>query len=309
MVISMEGCRNNLMVIIDGHAYAHRAFHAISSLSSPDGLPTNAIYGFIRALDKIIERFKPTHLLVVWDGGLDNERKASLPEYKENRPPMPGSLETQIGLILEYLEKAHIPYFYRQGVEADDWIATVAVKASTCGMNVIIASMDKDFMQLVSDKIGLFNPADKSEKIWTEKDVMEKTGVEPMRIVDLLSLVGDDVDNIPGVDGIGPKTAAALLNKFDSIEGIYNNINNVTPDRLRSKLIESKDVVMRNRDLIRLYTALPFEFNLEDYRLKDRDEDALREFYRRLGFKSLLNENRKNSLQGCFAFDTEKIIV
>jgi DNA polymerase-1 len=299
----MEDRKNNLFVIVDGHAYAHRAFHAIAPLSSPDGQPTNAVYGFIRMLDKLTEKLKPTHLLVVWDGGLDEERKASLPEYKENRPPMPKSLESQIDLIFEFLEKARIPYFYRQGVEADDWIATVAKKTADAGVRVVIASMDKDFMQIVSDKIGLFNPNDKSEKVWDENAVFAKTGVKPEQIVDWLSLIGDSVDNIPGVEGVGTKTAAALLNKFGSIDGIYKNINLVTPEKLRIKLIESQEIVKRNRDLIRLYTDLPYEFNLDDFKVRERDEAALQEFYRRLGFKSLLNENQPDKLQGCFAFD------
>lgn len=307
--MSVEGRRDNLFVVVDGHAYAHRAFHAIAQLNAPDGQPTNAVYGFIRMLDKIIEKLNPTHLLVVWDGGLDEERKASLPEYKKNRPPMPKSLETQIDLIFEYLDRARIPYFYREGVEADDWIATVAKKASESGVNVVLASMDKDFMQLVSDKIGLFNPNDRSEKVWTEKDVIAKTGVKPEQIVDWLSLIGDSVDNIPGVEGVGPKTAASLLNKFGSVEGIYNNINQVTPERLRLKLIEAQDVVEKNRALIKLYTNLPYEFNLDDCRLKAPDEVSLKEFYKRLGFKSLLNDCQQDSLQQSFVFEAEKNFV
>lgn len=307
--MSLEGRKNNLFVIVDGHAYAHRAFHAIGNLNAPDGQPTNAVYGFIRMLDKIVEKLRPTHLLVVWDGGLDAERKASLPEYKQNRPPMPRNLESQIDLIFEYLDKARIAYFYREGVEADDWIATVAKRANQSGLDVVIASMDKDFMQLVSDRIRLFNPNDKSEKVWDEHDVIAKTGVKPVQVVDYFSLIGDSVDNIPGVEGVGPKTAASLLNKFGSIEGIYSNINQITPEKLRIKLIEAQDIVKKNRDLIRLYADLPYNFNLDDCKLKERDEAALQEFYKRLGFKSLLNEGRSDLFQGRFAFDVEKSVA
>jgi len=270
--------------------YAHRAFHAIAPLSSPDGQPTNAVYGFIKMLQKLVEKLKPSHLLVVWDGGLDEERRDSLPEYKTNRPPMPKSLESQIDLIFDYLNRARIPTFYKEGVEADDWIATVAAKTAQQGIFTVIASADKDFMQLVSDNIGLVNPNDRSEKVWTRKEVIEKAGVVPEQIVDWLSLVGDSVDNIPGVEGIGAKTAANLLREFKSIEGIFENIDRIPSDKIRKRLLESRDIIERNRELIRLYTDMEGEFNLDDYRYQEPDEQALKEFYNKLGFKSLLKE-------------------
>ncbi|MGC8828897.1 MAG: 5'-3' exonuclease [Verrucomicrobiia bacterium] len=279
-----------LLLIVDGNMYAHRAFYAIAPLSSPDGQPTNAVYGFIKMLQKLIERLKPTHLLVVWDGGLSQERKDSLPEYKTNRPPMPKSLESQIDLIFEYLKRARIPSFYKEGVEADDWIATVATKAAKAGIFTVIASADKDFMQLVSDKIGLVNPNDRSEKVWRREDVVEKTGVTPEQIVDWLSLVGDSVDNIPGVEGIGIKTASNLLHEYGSIEAIFENIHKLKSEKTRNSLLESKELIERNRDLIRLYTDMGGEFNLDNYKYQEPDEAALKEFYKKLGFKSLLNE-------------------
>ncbi|MGC8744198.1 MAG: 5'-3' exonuclease [Verrucomicrobiia bacterium] len=285
-----ERNRQQLLLIVDGNMYAHRAFHAIAPLSSPDGQPTNAVYGFIKMLQKLVEKLKPSHLLVVWDGGLDKERRDSLPEYKTNRPPMPRSLESQIDLIFDYLNRARIPTFYKEGVEADDWIATVAAKTAQQGISTVIASADKDFMQLVSDNIGLVNPNDRSEKVWTRQDVIEKAGVAPEQIVDWLSLVGDSVDNIPGVEGIGAKTAANLLREYKSVEGIFENIDRISSDKIRNRLLESRDIIERNRELIRLYTNMEGEFNLDDYKYQEPDEQALKEFYKKLGFKSLLNE-------------------
>src|SRR6185503_6264728 len=208
------------LLIVDGHAYAYRAFHAIRELRSPAGQPTNAIYGFIKMLAKMRARLSPSHLIVVWDGGLSAERMAALPEYKAQRPEMPADLGQQIDEIIRYLEAANIASFCRDGVEADDYIACLARRAHNADMDVVIASSDKDFMQLVLPGIGLLNPNDKTETVWTADQVRAKTGVEPSQIVDWLSLLGDSVDNIPGVPGVGPKTAADLLPQFGSVAAL-----------------------------------------------------------------------------------------
>lgn len=208
------------LLIVDGHAYAYRAFHAIRQLNGPDGSPTNAIYGFIKMLAKMHPAVQPTHQCVVWDGGLSAERMAALPEYKSQRPPMPGDLERQIPEIETYLEAARIPSFVNDGVEADDWIASQAGCAASYGVDVVIASADKDFLQLVSPRIGILNPNDKTETVWRAEQVRAKTGLEPEQVVDWLSLIGDAVDNIAGVPGVGPKTATDLLKQFESIDQI-----------------------------------------------------------------------------------------
>src|SRR5713101_8615496 len=155
------------LLLVDGHAYAYRAFHAIRQLSSPTGAATNAIYGFIKMLDKMQARLAPTHLLVVWDGGLAAERMAALPEYKSQRPPMPDSLEEQIAALNRYLDAAGIAALCQEGVEADDWIASVARQAVAAGLAVVIASSDKDFLQLVSPRVGLLNPNVNSKETGT----------------------------------------------------------------------------------------------------------------------------------------------
>src|SRR5262245_48551136 len=181
--------RTPRLLLVDGHAYAYRAFYAIRSLHSPTGAPTNAIYGFIKMLDKMRVQIAPSHLAVVWDGGLAAERMAELPSYKENRPPTPPDLEQQLDGIMSYLQAARCPSLLREGVEADDWIAAIARRAAAQGLFVLIASSDKDFMQLVSEQVGLVNPQDKTEKIWTPADVQAKTNVRPEQIIDWLSLI------------------------------------------------------------------------------------------------------------------------
>lgn len=286
--------KSNRLLIVDGHAYAYRAFHAIRELSSPTGAPTNAIYGFIKMLAKLQMQIEPSHAVVVWDGGLSSERTAEHPDYKAQRPPMPESLGEQIGQIGGYLSAAGLATCCRDGVEADDWIASLALHGAE-RMPVVIASSDKDFMQLVSPRIGLVNPNDKSEKVWAAADVFAKAGVLPEQVVDWLALVGDAVDNIPGVPGVGPKTATDLLSRFGSVEGIYSRIQEVTSSRLKQNLHESKEAVIRNQRLIRLKPdGLAAE--LDALELKPVDVGRLRMLYAQWGFKTMLAQLETLSL-------------
>jgi len=224
------------LLLIDGHAYAYRAFYAIRELRSPSGSPTNAIFGFIKMLTKMRGALAPTHLMAVWDGGLSAERLAALPEYKAQRPEMPADLGPQIDEIVSYLQAAGLASFCQAGVEADDYIACLARRAADAGWDVVIASSDKDFMQLVSPKIGLLNPNDKTETVWTAEQVRNKAGVGPSHIVDWLALIGDSVDNIPGVPGVGPKTAAELLRQFGSVAALYLRLGEVKSEKMRAAL-------------------------------------------------------------------------
>jgi DNA polymerase-1 len=276
------------LLIVDGHAYAYRAFHAIRGLRSPSGAPTNAIYGFVKMLAKMRAAIQPTHLMVVWDGGLSAERTAALPEYKAHRPEMPDDLKPQFDEIVSYLNAAGVASFCRDGVEADDYIACLARRAADAGLAAVIASSDKDFMQLVSARVGLLNPNDKSETVWTDEQVCAKAGVEPLQIVDWLSLMGDSVDNIPGVPGIGPKTAAGLLNQFGSVAELFRRLDEVKSERVRGALRGSADAVRRNRELVRLRDDLPCDFSPAELAERPADAGRLRELFARWGFKGML---------------------
>ena len=276
------------LLIVDGHAYAYRAFYAIRGLRSPSGGPTNAIYGFVKMLAKMRAALKPTHLTVVWDGGLSADRTAVLPEYKAHRPEMPEDLRPQLDEMVSYLKAAGIASFCRDGVEADDYIACLARRAADSGMAVVIASSDKDFMQLVSARVGLLNPGDKSETVWADEQVRNKTGVEPSQIVDWLSLTGDSVDNIPGVPGVGPKTAADLLSRFGSVAELFGRLDEVKSEKLRGALRESADAVRRNHGLVRLRDDLPCDFSPAELAEKPVDAGQLRGLFTRWGFKGLL---------------------
>jgi DNA polymerase-1 len=283
----------NRLLIVDGHAYAYRAFYAIRELRSPSGQPTNAIYGFVKMLAKMRESVQPTHLMVVWDGGLSAARVADLPEYKAQRPEMPDDLRPQFDGIVSYLQAAGVASFRRDGVEADDYIACLARHATAADMTVVIASADKDFMQLVSPGVGLLNPNDKSETIWTQEQVRAKTGVEPAQIVDWLGLMGDSVDNIPGVPGVGPKTAADLLNRFGSVAGVYARLTEVKSEKLREALRVSAAAVQRNLKLVRLQDDLPCDFSPAALTEKPADAGRLAELFRQWGFNGMLKALEK----------------
>jgi len=278
----------NRLLIVDGHAYAYRAFYAIRELRSPDGRPTNAIFGFVKMLAKMRAGLAPTHLIVVWDGGLSAERVASLPAYKAQRPEMPDDLKPQLDGIVSYLKAAGVASFQRSELEADDYIACLARHATQAGMSVVIASADKDFMQLVSPQIGLLNPNDKSETVWTHEQVRAKTGVAPAQVVDWLALMGDSVDNIPGVPGVGPKTAADLLNRFGSVAGLYARLEEVKSEKLREALRCSAADVQRNLRLVRLHDHLPCELVPDDLVEKPADAGRLAGLFRQWGFNGLL---------------------
>jgi DNA polymerase-1 len=277
------------LLIVDGHAYAYRAFHAIRELHSPSQQPVNAIFGFIKMLGKLRAFLKPDAVVVVWDGGLSEERLRDLPGYKANRPPMPDSLGRQIDEIQQYLAAVGTASICQDGVEADDYIGSLAVHPDRREQRVVIASSDKDFMQLVTDHVGLVNPGDKIESIWGHERVMEKAGVAPGQIVDWLSLIGDSVDNIPGVPGVGTKTATSLLQKFKSLEGIYGGLADVSSERIRKSLADHKEAVFRNRTLIRLNTRLEVVANANLLPGAPKPE-VLRELFTHWGFRSMLAE-------------------
>lgn len=276
-----------VLLLIDGHAHAYRAFHAIRNLTGPDGAPTNALFGFVKAVEKLLGTWQPTHVAGVWDGGLAEERTAVLPGYKANRPPMPDALAAQMDGLMEWLEARGCLSLCQNGVEADDWIARLAAVGRENGARVLISTSDKDFMQLVSEDVQLINPADRDGVPTDPAAVRTRTGVEPAQIVDWLSLVGDSVDNIPGVPGVGPKTAAALLQQFGTCEAVYSGLREVAPERVRQALEIAREDVVRNQALVRLDPSVGRHVPWADLQLKPSDSARLGGLYERWGFRSL----------------------
>ncbi len=241
-------------------------------------------------LAKMRATVKPTHLIVVWDGGLSAERRAALPEYKAQRPEMPADLTGQLDEIGRYLTAANIASYCGDGIEADDYIACLTQAAAQAGWEVVIASADKDFMQLVAPGTGLLNPNDKSETIWTAVQVRAKTGVAPEQMVDWLSLLGDSVDNIPGVPGVGPKTATELLRQFGSVVELYRRLDEVKSPRIRAALQAAEADVRRNQKLVRLQADLACEFSPAALAEQPPNAGRLMELFDAWGFRSLRAE-------------------
>ena len=269
---------------------------AIGELSSPAGKPTNCIYGFIKMLAKMESRVEPTHLVVVWDAGLSPVRTALLPGYKAQRPEAPVGLNGQVEELQAWLPLAGKASLAIQGCEADDIIADIAKFAARQGFEVVIASSDKDFMQLVGGAIRMLNPNDKSETLWGVDEVVAKMGVKPSQIVDFLCLVGDTVDNIPGAPGIGPKTAQKLLAEHGDLEAVIAAASTMTSERLRDAISSSAPNLLRNRQLISLH-SVDQSFETSDFRLRQADDASLRLLYAEWGFKSLGEEVEKRNTE------------
>ncbi|MEK6733526.1 MAG: 5'-3' exonuclease H3TH domain-containing protein, partial [Pseudomonadota bacterium] len=232
--------QNQHLVLIDGYGFVFRAFHALPPLIRDDGLNVGAIYGFTSMLTKILLEFSCSHLAVVLDSGGKTFRHDIFPEYKSHRPPAPEELKPQFPLVREAVASLNIDVLEKPGFEADDLIATYAKMASNEGIKVTIISSDKDLMQLIDDNICMYDPL--KNKIIKDAQVIEKFGVNPSQVVDVLALIGDSSDFVPGVPGIGPKTAAELIQKFHSLEGNYQNLDNISTSKRKESLIENKDL-------------------------------------------------------------------
>lgn len=234
---------------------AYRAFYAVRGLATRAGQPTNALFGFIRMLRQLESHWQPARLVATFDGGAPAHRLEKCPAYKAQRAPMPDELRSQLGLIDEFLAAAGIPRFRLPGQEADDVIATLAVRAAAEGAIVRVATSDKDLMQLVDDRVRLVPPTKANEEL-DPAGVEAKTGVRPAQIVDWLALIGDTADNIPGVNGIGPKTATKLIAQFGSLAACFAHAEQIESDSLRAKLQAGRDVAELNVALMKLDCAV-----------------------------------------------------
>ena len=245
------------LLLVDGHYYLYRTFFAIRGLTNSRGEPTNAIYGFSKALRRMLADVRPTLGAVIWDNGLPERRTTLQPEYKQNRPEMPTEMRSQE----EWLQ-ARVPLFGLASLscpntEADDLIASYARKAASGGIEVVIATSDKDILQLTADRISVYSTAkadvaDGGFALLGVEDIRKKWGVEPGRIADVLALTGDSSDNIPGVPGVGGKTAAKLINAFGSLEALLARVAEVEPEKLRDKLLASRALIEANRSMVAL---------------------------------------------------------
>ena len=279
---------NKKLYIIDGYGFLFRAYHVMPPLTSPVGVPVGAVYGFTNMMIKLIREHKPDYMVVALDSGKDTFRNELYTEYKANRPEAPDDLKPQFPLIREAVEAVGLKSFELVGFEADDVIATFTKRALEQGIDVTIVSSDKDLMQLVEDgRVQMYDPV--KARYINEKEVLEKFGVIPAKVLDASALIGDSSDNVPGAPGIGPKTAAELINQFDSLDELLLRTAEIKQPKRREVLEQNRDKILLSRDLIRLHYNVPLDVKFEDCS-GIKDEARLVEFCVKQGFKSLVTK-------------------
>ena len=286
----MKPSAGDRLFLIDGNSFCYRAFYAIRSLSTSRGEPTNAIYGFVTMLRKLLHEEKPEGLALCFDRKEPTFRHERYKDYKAHRKPMPDDLIQQIPAIKEFTRVYGVPLFEMPGYEADDLIGTLARKAEKKGYQVFIVTGDKDALQLVDEQIRIYN-THKEGLIYDQEKVEERfEGLGPGKVVEVMALMGDASDNIPGVPGVGEKTAIRLIQEFESVKGIYEQIGKVKPKGLAETLRENEQIALLSRDLAQIDVNVPIEIDWEALRVKPPEEKRLAKFYRRFEFRTLLKE-------------------
>jgi len=274
--------------LIDGSSYIYRAFFAIARLSNSKGFPTNAIYGFTNMLLKVLREKEAEYAAIAFDAPGPTFRHEVFGEYKANRPSMPEDLRVQVPLIKEVVAALRVPVLEKEGYEADDLIAAMARKLEREGVETVIVSGDKDLMQLISPLVAMYDPM--KEKTFQVPEVKERFGVPPEKVVEVMGLMGDASDNIPGVPGIGPKTAAQLIEEFGSIEDLLKNVEKVKSAKVRALLDRYAEQARLSRELATLDFEAPLDWEPRDLKLGEPDRKALQAIFKEMEFSKLLKD-------------------
>jgi DNA polymerase-1 len=276
------------LFIIDGSNNVYRSYFAIRNLTTSAGFSSNAVYGFVTTLRKLLKDHEPDSIAVAFDEGRETARTTQYADYKKDRRPMPDDLVVQIPLVYEVLEGFHIPVIRSTEWEADDFIGSLACSARDRGYDVVIATSDKDFFQLVGDGIKLYHTG--REVLYDAKGVEEAFGLPPEKVVDVMAIWGDAIDNIPGVPGIGEKGAKGLIQQFGSLDAIYESLDQVGKPAMRKKLEEHRDKAFLSRELARIKCDLSLDIDFESLKRRDPDRAKLHDIFSRLEFASLMQE-------------------
>lgn len=276
-----------VLYLIDGSSYVYRAYYAIRHLSSPKGIPTNALFGFTQMLIKVLKERSPDHVAVVFDAGRQTFRNEIFPEYKANRASMPDDLVPQIAPIKEMVRAFNIPALELKGYEADDIIGTIACDCEKKEVDVVVVTGDKDLMQIVTSHVRLLDTMKDKES--GDREVEERFGVAPERVVDILGLAGDSSDNIPGVPGIGEKTAIKLIQDYGSLDSVLERVGEIK-GKNGEKLREFAQQARLSRQLATIDCQVPIDYNFADFALSPPDNRRLAELFKEYGFTTLMKE-------------------
>jgi DNA polymerase-1 len=283
---STEQKKPDHVFLVDGSGYIFRAFHALPPLTRADGTPVNAVLGFTNMLLKLVSDTDAEYVLVLFDAARKNYRNDIYPEYKAHRPPPPPELIPQFALIREATKACNVPQLEMEGFEADDLIATYARQAAAAGAQVTIVSSDKDLMQLIGPQVGMLDPI-KNRPIGPA-EVEEKFGVGPDKVVDVQSLAGDSTDNVPGVPGIGVKTAAELIKTYGSLETLLERAGEIKQPKRREALVQNAELARISRDLVRLRHDVPVKQPFTAFARRAPDPAMLVPFLEQNQFRSVL---------------------
>lgn len=290
------------IALIDGYGFVFRAYHSLPPLTRKDGTPTGAVYGFTNMLVKLLANLDVSHVAVVFDSGSKTFRNDIFPNYKANRPPCPEDLKPQFPIVREAAESLNLAVLEKAGFEADDIIATLTKKFASQGKQVLIVSSDKDLMQLVGDNVFMFDAM--KNKMIGENEVKEKFFVAPNQVLDVLSLIGDSSDNVAGVRGIGPKTAGELINEYENLENLFENLDKIRQEKRRQMLIDGKESAFLAKKLIALDEKVELGIADEDLRIKAINGKKFVQFLQEQGFNSLVARAKKD-----FNLKDEEIVV
>ncbi|HEX4591684.1 MAG TPA: 5'-3' exonuclease H3TH domain-containing protein, partial [Gemmataceae bacterium] len=276
---------------MDAHSLVFQSFHAIPAMIGPDGRPVNALFGFTRDLFFIRDELKPDYLLCAFDLPEPTFRSALYPDYKAHRPPPPDDLNTQVPRIQTVIAAMNLPVLVAAGFEADDVMATVAAVAEKRGLDVLLATSDKDCRQLISDHVRLFNLRKRTE--FGRDELLADWGVRPDQVVDFQALVGDTVDNVPGVPGVGPKTAAKLLQQYQTLDNLLAHVDELPKGKMKENIQANSEKVLLSRKLVRLESNVPLAMDWDQWRVHDYDAGKLLPLFEEAGFRGFSNKMRQ----------------
>ena len=278
------------VMLIDGSSLIFRAFFALPKLTNNDGVMTNGVYGFLTMYNNAFDRYKPDYVLVAFDRASKTFRHKEFEDYKGTRDKMPSELSYQFGILKDILDSLNVKYTDLDGFEADDIVGTYAKMAQEEGYESVLITGDRDYLQLVDEKIvvNLTKKGVSETKEYTVDTIKEEFGLSPKQLIEVKGLEGDKSDNIPGVDGIGPKKAIGFIQKYGSIEGLYEHIDEVSGKKTKETLIDSEAIAYMSKKIGTIVTSAPVEFDLEELKVKDPDLESLREKYSKYNFNKFL---------------------
>lgn len=280
------------VMLIDGSSLIFRAFFALPKLTNNDGVMTNGVYGFLTMYNNAFDRYKPDYVLVAFDRASKTFRHKEFEDYKGTRDKMPSELSYQFGILKDILDSLNVKYTDFDGFEADDIVGTYAKMAQEEGYESVLITGDRDYLQLVDEKIvvNLTKKGVSETKEYTVDTIKEEFGLSPKQLIEVKGLEGDKSDNIPGVDGIGPKKAVSFIQKYGSIEGLYDHIDEVSGKKTKQTLIDSEAIAYMSKKIGTIVTSAPVEFDLEELKVKDPDLESLREKYSKYNFNKFLED-------------------